>query len=336
MIVVYSMKVNIHDNIGKMGGVTGVATYPEYTGKGLICSLIKHAIMHMYEEEQFISFLYPYSIPLYRKHGWEIISDKITFAIKDSQLPKKRQVEGMMERVDFKCEDLLNVHDYFSMQRHGAMIRDEIAWDEYWRWDRDDITTAVYYSKNHKPLGYLIYNIRNDIFYIKEMVYLNTEAHNGIWNYISAHYSMVKEVKGNNYSGEPMAFLFEDSEMVENIEPYFMARIINVQEFILKYTFLVKLPKLKLSFKINDSIAKWNNGVFNVYWNDEETVCEKTDDVHAANLVEMDIQTITTMLMGYKRPTFLYECGRIQTEYYMLRILEQLIPVEKPYFSDYF
>jgi len=40
--------------------------------------------------------------------------------------------------------------------------------------------------------------------------------------------------------------------------------------------------------------------------------------------------------MGYKRPTFLYECGRIQTEYYMLRVLEQLIPVEKPYFSDYF
>ena len=55
-----------------------------------------------------------------------------------------------------------------------------------------------------------------------------------------------------------------------------MARIIDVQEFILKYPFLVKLPKLKLSFKINDPVAQWNNGVFNVYWIDEETVCEKT------------------------------------------------------------
>lgn len=113
MIVVYSMKVNIHDNICKMGGVTGVATYPEYTGKGLIHSLIKQAIMHMHKEGQSISFLYPYSIPLYRKHGWEIISDKITFTIRDSQLPKKRPVDGMMERVDLECEDLLNVHDYF-------------------------------------------------------------------------------------------------------------------------------------------------------------------------------------------------------------------------------
>ncbi len=336
MIVVYSMKVNIHDNICKMGGVTGVATYPEYTGKGLIHSLIKQVIIHMHEEGQSISFLYPYSIPLYRKHGWEIISDKITFTIKDSQLPKKRTVEGMMERVDLECEDLSNVHDYFSMQRHGAMIRDELAWDEYWRWDSDDIIAAIYYNKNHKPLGYLIYYIRNDIFYIKEMVHLNTEARHGIWNYISAHYSMVNEVKGYNYSGEPMAFLFEDSEIIETIEPYFMARIINVQEFILRYPFLDKSKNLKINFKINDPVASWNNAVFNIYWNDEETVCERNEDIHAVNLVEMDIQTLTTMLMGYKRPTFLYECGRIQTEYYMLKILEQLIPVEKPYFSDYF
>ena len=33
-IVVYSMEVNIRDRICKMGGVTGVATYPEYTGRG--------------------------------------------------------------------------------------------------------------------------------------------------------------------------------------------------------------------------------------------------------------------------------------------------------------
>jgi predicted acetyltransferase len=336
MIVVYSMKVNIHDNICSMGGVTGVATYPEYTGKGLIHLLIKKAIEHMHEKGQSISFLYPYSIPLYRKHGWEIISDKITFTIKDSQLPKMRNVKGMMERVSLDCEDLLNVHDYFSMQHHGAMIRDELAWDEYWRWDSDDIIAAIYYNKNHKPLGYLIYYIRNDTFYIKEMVYLNSEARHGIWNYISAHYSMVNEVKGNNYSGEPMAFLFEDSEIIEKIEPYFMARIIDVREFILQYPFLVQSQNFKINLKIKDSIAEWNDGVFNVYWEDEDTFCEKTDDIHAANLVEMDIQTLTTMLMGYKRPTFLYECGRIKTEYYMLRILEQLIPVEKPYFSDYF
>ena len=97
MIVVYPMQVNIQDEIMEMGGVTGVATYPEYVGRGLIGALIERVIAHMKEEGQIMSFLYPYFIPLYRKFGWEIVSDKITFTIKDSQLPKAVPVPGMVE-----------------------------------------------------------------------------------------------------------------------------------------------------------------------------------------------------------------------------------------------
>ena len=181
MIVVYSMKVNIHDNIMDMGGITGVATYPEYTGKGLIHSLMKRVVNYMHEQEFPISFLYPYSIPFYRKMGWEIVSDKLTFTVKDTQLPKARPVTGMVERVSLDSEDYHNVHSYFALQHHGALIRDNLAWDEYWRWENDDMIAAVYYNKDHKPLGYVVYYIANEIFHIKEMVYLNIEANYGLW-----------------------------------------------------------------------------------------------------------------------------------------------------------
>lgn len=88
MIVVYSMQINIQDNIMAMGGITGVTTYPEYTGRGLIHSLMRYIIDYMHKKKLPISFLYPYSIPFYRKMGWEIVSDKLTFTVKDTQLPK--------------------------------------------------------------------------------------------------------------------------------------------------------------------------------------------------------------------------------------------------------
>lgn len=47
---------------------------------------------------------------------------------------------------------------------------------------------ALYYNEEHKPLGYLVYYIANEIFHIKEMVYLTSEARHGLWNYISAHF----------------------------------------------------------------------------------------------------------------------------------------------------
>ena len=240
MIVVYSMKVNVHDTIIDMGGITGVATYPEYTGRGLIHALMRHALDYIHRNGMLLSFLYPYSIPFYRKMGWEIVSDKLSFTVKDTQLPKMRPVDGMVERVSLDSEDYHNVHSYFALQRHGALIRDSLSWEEYWRWDNDDMIAAVYYSKEHKPLGYVVYYIANEIFHIKEMVYLNIEANYGLWNYISAHFSMITQVQGDNYSGEPMAYLFEDSEITETISPYIMARIIDVRKFLAEYPFQIQ------------------------------------------------------------------------------------------------
>ena len=48
MIVVYRMQVNIQDNIMSMGGITGVTTYPEYSGRGLIHSLMRYVIDYMH------------------------------------------------------------------------------------------------------------------------------------------------------------------------------------------------------------------------------------------------------------------------------------------------
>lgn len=335
-LVIYPMEVNIQGKILQMGGITGVATYPEYTGKGLVHSLIKKGLEHMRSNQQYIAFLYPYSIPFYRRQGWEIVSDKMTFTIKDTQLPRKRQVNGMIERVDVEHEDIRNVYKYFSLQHHGALIRGDFEWSEYWRWDSDDIMGAVYYNEDQKPLGYLIYDLENEVMHIKEMIYLNQEAKYGIWNYISAHFSMVTQVTGANYTGDAIAFQFDDSEIQETIEPYIMARIVDVKGFLEEYPFQVTDENLRLYFKVTDPAASWNNGIFYVGWEDGRTVCEVSEEFERAYLIELDIQTLTTMMMGYKRPTYLYNNDRLFMDYHLLTLLETMIANDKPYFSDYF
>ena len=72
-------------------------------------------------------------------------------------------------------------------------MRNALAWDEYWRWDVDDEVVAMYYDAADEPQGYLVYLLKREIFKIKEMVYLNDEARRGMWDYVTAHYSMVTE-----------------------------------------------------------------------------------------------------------------------------------------------
>ena len=66
---------------------------------GLMHKLLEQALKNMKERGQDICYLYPYSIPYYRRKGWEIISDKISYEIKDYQLPKNHQVPGDVRRV---------------------------------------------------------------------------------------------------------------------------------------------------------------------------------------------------------------------------------------------
>ena len=106
-IAVYPMRMNIHGSALDMGFITSVATYPEYTGMGLMSSLMKRCLDEMCGLGQSISLLYPYSIPLYRHKGWELVSDKMAFRVKDHQLPRKLSVPGYVRRVAHNSIDLI-------------------------------------------------------------------------------------------------------------------------------------------------------------------------------------------------------------------------------------
>ena len=51
---------------------------------------------------------------------------------------------------------------------------------------------------------------------------------------------------------------------------------------------------------------------------------------------EINIQTMTTMLMGYKRPEYLARIGRIKAAEWTIDMLEDAIEQQTPYISDYF
>lgn len=332
-LAIYPCHVNIHGKAYKMGGLTGVGTYPEYANMGLMKDLIADALRRMREHGQFISYLYPYSIPYYRRKGWEIISEQLTFVVKDSQLPSPVQVPGFVERLPVNHPDVLLTYDEYAKVNHGAMYRDKVDWEEYWRWeDEDERIAAVYYDAAGHPAGYLLYWLADDILHIKDMIYQTQEARNGLWNFISAHHSMIDEVRGNLFRNDPIAFLLDDSQITETLEPYYMARVVDVAAFLRDYPFAKKARAI--CFDITDPLAEWNNGPFCVEWqkNGRHSVTRE----HKGHVAKMDIQTFTALMMSFRRPSYFHEIQRLEAEGRMLTILENIIPSQKPYFSDYF
>ena len=314
-VAVYPMHVRIFGKTYAMGGLTGVGTYPEYSNMGLMHKLLEQALKNMKEKGQDICYLYPYSIPYYRRKGWELISDKISYEIRDYQLPKNRQVPGDVRRVKTESDELKETYERYAMRTHGAILRDDLAWNESRLWDSDDVMAAIYYNEKNEPDGYVIYWIANEVFHIKDMIFINEDARTGLWNFVAAHFSMINQVEGDTYTDEPLAFLLEDAGIKEVISPYYMGRIVDFISFI-------------------DPIMECNQGYFYMTISREGhgqvmRIMERCED-------RIDIQTMTTMLMGYKRPEYLAKIGRIQAAEWTIDMLEDAIEQQTPYISDYF
>jgi predicted acetyltransferase len=334
-LAVYPFQVNIFGKSFEMGGLTGVGTYPEYANMGLMYKLMRQALAEMQQRKQSITYLFPYSIPYYRRRGWEIISDKMTFEVRDVQLPKIKKVPGYVERLNIEHSDIRQVYKLFSSEMHAAMLRNDLAWDEYWRWDVDELTAAVYYDSSHNPQGYLLYWISEDVLHIKEMIYMNQEARIGLWNFIGAHFSMVSKVVGNIFMNEPLAFWLEDGDIKETISPYFMARIVCVKQFIEQYPFRAIGSDIQLTFMLEDPMLEWNQGTFTLHVNGDGQgeLVRSDNDVPT---ISLDIQTLTTMLLSYKRPSYLAAISRLKGNAQDVETLENLIDRQTPYFSDYY
>ncbi|PFY03355.1 sterol carrier protein domain-containing protein, partial [Bacillus pseudomycoides] len=148
--------------------------------------------------------------------------------------------------------------------------------------------------------------------------------------------SMVYYVKGKTCVHEPVAFLLEDSEIKQTIAPYYMGRIVDVVGFLKQYPFK-HVKNEKLILHIDDPMLEWNKGTFSLKW-DYDKQLHITYEKEPNNMegMSLTIQTLTTMLLSYKSPAFLYDIGRIKGSHEMIEVLENLIPDSPPCFFDYF
>lgn len=301
---------------------------------GLMHKLLEQVLKNMRERGQYICYLYPYSIPYYRRKGWELISDKISYEIKDYQLPKNRQVAGSVRRVKADSQEVRDTYARYAAHTHGAVLRDDLAWNEYWLWDRDDEMAAIYYSEDGAADGYVIYWIEDEVFHIKDMIFNNEEARTGLWNFVSAHFSMIDRVEGSTYTDEPLAFLLEDASIREVISPYYMGRIVDFPAFVASYPFRSDGTDRQWRFTMTDPILEWNRGSFLLKISkDGRGEVQRLEEPCAD---EISIQTMTTMLMGYKRPEYLAKIGRLRAAEDAIAMLEDAIGQQIPYISDYF
>ncbi|EEL16678.1 Acetyltransferase, GNAT [Bacillus cereus 95/8201] len=314
----------------KMGGVAGVATYPEYRRSGYVKELLQHSLQTMKKDGYTISMLHPFAVSFYRKYGWELCANLLVCHMTKSDLVMKKQVNGTVKRFNKEShpEEVEKLYETFAERFSGMLVRNEKWWLQA---VYDDLTLAIYYDENQTAAGYMLYKIENYKMTVEEFVPLHNEARNGLWNFICQHDSMIKDLEMTVSENEPLLYTLQEPRVKTEIKPYFMGRIVDVEQFLKQYELNWNNVQQEVILHITDSFAPWNNVSVRLA-NYEITIIEEPMDKG----IKLDINALSTILFGYRRPLELNELELISGSEEEIRAFENVVPVRKPFIYDFF
>lgn len=334
---VLPMRIWLNGRNIPMGGVAGVATWPEYRRQGLIRQLLLHLLNEMRNEGMNVSFLHPFSIPFYRNFGWEVTADAVSLELSPEQCGGFA-MQGSMRRIEQPLEnlELLNHLRGRYAEQFSTMNERDAVW-----WEHRVLTGGhqcyVYEDAAGKPQGYMLYTLRDRLMNIAEWIYLNREAREGMLRFIANHDSMADKVTLKISANDRLPFLLNDPRITQMRKPHVMGRIVDVHGFVREYAFRPADRAARLRLRITDEAASWNDGEFMLIIDaDGSGRLEPAESATDAPAIACGIRALSAMLLGDYRPAMLYEDGLLTGDAAAVDLIETRVPATPTNLIDFF
>lgn len=341
MLTLIPLEVYLFGKVYAMGGIASVATWPEHRRQGAVTQLLRHALQQMKAQGQMISMLHPFSIPFYRKYGWELCIEYRNYTLTAFQLPRNLESSGYVERLTTTEEELTALlsplYAQYASSYNGTLARTRKWWQQS-VYRRKTGRAVIYRNANQEPTGYAIYEVKERLLHIKEMVYLNQDAFNGLWSFWANHDSMIEQVKLTAPMDDELPYCLPDPRIEQGIAPYFMMRIVDIEAFLQQQPFGVSSSAFICQLQVEDRHAEWNTGVYVLKADAEQGIhVTKFAQVQPGYpMLRGDIGAFSALLTGAKRASVLYKLGALCGDSEAVELIDRLIPDKTTFLADFF
>ncbi|THF79054.1 GNAT family N-acetyltransferase [Cohnella fermenti] len=338
----------------RMGGIAGVATWPEARRMNCVTRLLERALVVMKEQGQTISMLHPFSIPFYRKFGWELTIEQKKVEIETAKLAKRKDAPGRMETIPKEgdaLKELQDVYEAFASAYQGALVRNAEWWNE--RIVSKPGRISAWRNDAGAMEAYVFYEVKEGDLTVHDWAALNEEARGALWAFLANHDSMAATIRLQAPTDDATSYLLLDPRGAkQELHSYFMSRIVDAAGFLRQYPFAGGEAKERLTLQLTDEYAPWNRNVLVVEWDEQgrAVVSESAEEAEAgaastagndtagetAADIRCHIRELSAMLLGSRRPEWLQRCGLLSATSDAVRLLERRIPPRVPYLPDFF
>lgn len=247
-----------------MTGIAGVAVAPSDRGQGTGTALMHATVRELHRAGVALSALYPATIPLYRRAGYELAGGHHSIRVPAHLVPRSdrgltvRPLEPGDERA---VERAYRAH---AATRPGWLDRGEYIWQRV-RHGRDDADIHGFVVEGRKQIeGYLFYRI-DDVrrpgyeVRITDMVATTPDAIHQLLGFLAGHRSLARSIVWHGSATDAFVHLVPERGCESTLLETWMLRLIDVPRALGERGY-PRAVKARLDLRVSDEVVRANSG----------------------------------------------------------------------------
>jgi predicted acetyltransferase len=303
------------------GGLSAVATPPEYRRQGYIGRLLRATLAEIRGRGWPLSALYPFSFPFYKRYGWEHVTDHVNYTFPIERLPMSAHGgtwHAVTLSTDFNSDPetggiseddlatLMGLYDAWVVGQNGPMVRNA----RWWRLQKlavgRDRRPDVYIWRDGagRPRAYVVYAFENlssewhRRLQVWDWAALDATAFRALLQFLRNHDSQAAEVRIAVPEATRFLALFDNPEFKVETEAGLMLRLVDVPAALAARLYPPEV-QAAVTLAVTDPVLEWNNGTFALTVADGRGQAEPTTTTPGLSL---DQRTLVRLYSGYLTP----------------------------------
>ncbi len=318
-----------------MVGVAGVGVSTSARGRGLATELMQRTIREHHKQGMALSALYPATLPLYRRAGYEIAGGNWRISIQGRELPRAGR-ELQVRPYDKRDERQVRaVYSAQAKDRQGWLDRVDYLWQRTRREQEGNPARGHVLCNGRRIDGYVFYRQRRtetgyDLT-ITDLAARTPAAQRGLLTFLADHRSLAGEVRWFGGVDEPLLLALPEHCYCLRLHHHWMLRICHVENALQARGYPHGV-ELSLDLELSDDVVRRNSGKYRL------SVSQGRAEVSRGGrgALKLDIRTLATLFSGHHGAQSLAASGRLQGSPATIANAATLFSSASPSLPDFF
>ncbi len=318
-----------------MLGIAGVAIAPEARGAGAALSLMQHAVRELHERGVALSTLYPATLALYRKAGWELAGSLFDIQVEAARIGVQHRGATFRSLEPGDQATVSELYAEVARESDGFLDRSEYIWGRV-RAPRKNTARGTLLLIDEQPAGYVYITqkrLPNDYYDLRltDVRCTSPEAARALLSFVAHHATMASHVHWLGPAIDPLLWQMPERTYKIAVREHWMTRICHVERALSERGYHPHISA-ELCLDVHDPIVPEQSGCYRLRVRDGRGHVERGGSAG----LRLDIRALAALYTGFASPQMLHRTGQLSGDAASLTCAATLFAGGAPAMPDFF